>query len=718
MKWTLSFSVMFLILLCGSNAISEQPVRIVLSCSSTNDLIRVLRDNGIACSRYATPEQAVQAAPDGSGLLLLADCYPEETLQIPLDLYTKAEQKKLKLYVEYASVVPEFSVGLPKDAQNERGVVASDIFGAQLRASNIFAIHGCRYLPMETSRPHLVLAKVAGVDTAVFGWADTLAIPILFEHPKGNLLVATTKLSHFVTGRYMPTKSWQIIWKTILKRLGYEAPKLEWTPTVHPAYGPNDPLPKKAETRALRRSADWLTKSRILRHPEWPKEILERSTRYNTVRDKPKADWPLGNGSLGLLEGYSSTIRGDGSQPMRYAVRHDNMSEVAMLLGWDARIHGRSRHAQLARNLLGYVFNGSGFYKGTRSDPSHPAFGLASWSLDGLESFWGDDNARAMLSLGTTSALLNDPRWNAFLARCMIANLRTTGTNGFREECVRESDLQKRGWESYWNASPVKLSPHFESWLWACFFWAYQQTHFPPLLERSKTGISQMMKAYPDKWDWCIRSGSIERARFLLPLAWLVRVEDTPEHRQWLRRIASDLIELQDACGAIREIIGNGGHGTASNSEYGTRETSLIQNNGDPVCDMLYTCNFGLLGLHEAAAATGEDFYAKAEDRLAQFLCRIQIKSKQHPELDGAWYRAFHYQRWEYWASNADWEWGPWCTESGWTQPWIAGTLALRHKNISLWELLKKVDLKEDFNRWRPQMLPDRVIVQTNFLQK
>jgi len=28
--------------------------------------------------------------------------------------------------------------------------------------------------------------------------------PILFEHRTANLLVATTKLSHFVTGRYAP----------------------------------------------------------------------------------------------------------------------------------------------------------------------------------------------------------------------------------------------------------------------------------------------------------------------------------------------------------------------------------------------------------------------------------------------------------------------------------------------------------------------------------
>ena len=79
------------------------------------------------------------------------------------------------------------------------------------------------------------------------------------------------------------------------------------------------------------------------------------------------------------------------------------------------------------------------------------------------------------------------------------------------------------------------------------------------------------MAANPDDWFWCVRSGTIERARALLPLAWLVRVDDTPEHRGWLRRVASDLVALQDASGAIRETIGDGSQGTASNAGWSGR---------------------------------------------------------------------------------------------------------------------------------------------------
>jgi len=56
-----------------------------------------------------------------------------------------------------------------------------------------------------------------------------------------------------------------------------------------------------------------------------------------------------------------------------------------------------------------------------------------------------------------------------------------------------------------------------------------------------------------------------------------------------------------------------------SNEEYGEKEASLISRNGDPIADMLYTGAFAFLGLHEAAAATGEPLYAKSAGKLAGF---------------------------------------------------------------------------------------------------
>ena len=196
----------------------------------------------------------------------------------------------------------------------------------------------------------------------------------------------------------------------------------------------------------------------------------------------------------------------------------------------------------------------------------------------------------------------------------------------------------------------------------------------------------------------------------LMPLAWLVRVEDTPEHRQWLKKMADDLLERQDICGAIPEETVEAGKGgfppPSSNEAYGTSETPLIQANTDKASDLLYTVNFAFLGLHEAAAATGDKFYSDAEDKLAEFLCRVQIRSEKYPELDGGWFRAFDFNRWEYWASNGDAGWGAWSIETGWTQSWITAVLALRQLDISLWELTENSRIEEHFSNMQEQMIP------------
>jgi hypothetical protein len=694
-------------------AVAAEPATWNIVSLRDNDLLQTLSACGGSCRRFDDARKAVESVQDGSAVLILADGYPDRLTAIDRETWDAALRKRLRLYIEYPSYLADMQAGAPRDTKYERVVVTSEIFGDSLRPMRIALLSNARYVPVDSPKAHLVIAKVAGVDTAVFGLEGASPAPLLFEHPCG-FLVATGALSHFIRGRYLPSDAWRTIWETILARLqpGARRVKLHWTPSVRPSYESAESLPAGYEAESVRRCADWIVRSRALRHPSWPQEALHRSLVYNTVRPIPDAGWQPGDGSFGVLEGLSSTIHRDGSQPMRYAVRNDCSTEVAMLLAFDASLNTRAENARRAARLIDYIFNTSGLASGPRSDPANPAYGLVGWALDHPVSYWGDDNARALLAVGAVAAISDEPRWNRLVARCILANLRTTGRTGFREQCVEDAALQSRGWKPYWNSQHVHYSPHMQSWIWACYLWAYQQNRFEPLLERSKAGLQATMQAYPARWDWILRSGTIERARLLLPLAWLVRVQDTAEHRQWLDTIAKDLIALQDESGALRETIGDGGPGIHSNAEFGTRETSLIQADGDPVCDLLYSCNFALIGLHEAALATGNTGYSQAEDRLAQFLARIQTRSERHPELDGAWYRALDFKRWEYWASSGDWEWGPWCLETGWSQPWIAGGLALRSSKSSLWDLLQKVDLKTDFETLRSQMLPNEALAQ------
>jgi len=233
---------------------------IYLSCKPDNDLYNVLKSNGIACSRFSDPRQAIDNAEPRSGVMILADGYPQ--VPTPLDdaLCQAAAQKNLRLYIEFPASLPQLAVGSIRSTHLERGVVTSNVFGDAMAVNDLVIIHDCRFVDVDAPNPYMVLAKVAGFDKAVYGLKSTESFPVLFQHPtRDNMLVATTKLSQFVTGRYVPKHSWQAIWKMVLQWLEPEGPfgPLQWTPTVGPTYSRDDSLPADAQRDSIIRSIDW-----------------------------------------------------------------------------------------------------------------------------------------------------------------------------------------------------------------------------------------------------------------------------------------------------------------------------------------------------------------------------------------------------------------------------------------------------------------------------
>lgn len=679
-------------------------------CSAQNDLFRVLAGSGVRCLRFDDPAEAVEKATADSPALILADSYPDNPTRINGIVLDKAYKKNLRLYIEYPASAPGLEAGQPRRASWERAVVVDDAFGVDLPKLSILAVHGCWFVPVKFNNPMLAIARVAGFDKAVYGLPKE-SQPALFEVKDRNLLVATTKLSNFVTGRYAPAAAWKIIWKTILARLapGIEF-SLEWTPTVHPMYGPDDKLPASAENKACRMGARWFFESRLMPTREHYQDILSIHAGEKEVTAVSRSDDRIGDGSYGILEGFSSLIRHDGSQEQQRPLRTDCQGETAMALSVDWYVNCEPGSRDTARNLLDYTYFTSGMHSGpVRGNPEHPAFGLIAWMIGNRiweRAFYGDDNARVMLGTMVASACLGTDRYDEPLLRALLANLRTTGPLGFRGNRIDIPDIEANGWKHYHEAPTINPAPHFESYLWACNLWAYRQTGHKPFIENTKKAIRKTMELYPDGWRWA-NGIAQERARMILCLSWLVRLEDTQEHRDWLQKVAYDLLINQEPCGAIREQLGAGASwagAPGSNESYGTEEAPLIQENGDPVADMLYTSNFAFLGLHEAVAATGDPKLRNAEDKLAKFLCRIQVSSREYPYLHGAWFRAFDYRRWDYFGSSADIGWGPWSIETGWTQSWITAILGLRAKDTSIWGLTSGIRIDKHFGKVQEDM--------------
>lgn len=705
-----------LVALLHSLAAARTHRSLYFACGADNDLYRVATASGVACSRHDRAEDAIARAPEGSGVLVLAERYPQQRTTIDVKVYGEAARKRLRLYVEFPASIPDLDVGKPRHVSQgryhnilERCVITNDSFAPALKRMRILALHDCIYVPVESREAELVLARVAGFDSAVYGLPREGVHPILFRHPDRDILIATTKLSEFVKGRYAPPAAWPWIWRWVFEWLspGRKITLLHWTPVVRPAFTRSQHLPGGAELDAFRKGVAWYSNARLFVAPSW-KQLVNKYATAPAVEHNPQANWPLGDGSEGVLEGLSSNIEWNGKQAVGWNLRNDCIGEVSMSMALSGVIEKKPENSAIARNLNNFIYFNSQLASAPRDDPKSPSFGLVGWTLPQAPGvYYGDDNARSMLGTMAAAGLLRSSRWRNGVLRCLLANLRTTGALGFRHNRLDDAQLQKFGWRHFYEEKFVNYHPHYEAYLWACFLRAYGKTRYEPFLQRTRTAIHMTMAAYPDRWHWT-NGLQQERARMLLPLAWLVRLQDTPEHRGWLERIARDLLSFQDKSGAVREEVGSEGEGQyappKSNAAYGTSEAPLLQQNGDPVADLLYTTNFAFLGLHEAASATRHPLYIRAEDKLAEFLCRIQVSSEKHPELVGGWFRAFDYGTWDYWASGSDWGWGPWSIETGWTQSWITAVLGIRRLRTSLWELTGRNNLAADLHQLLPVM--------------
>lgn len=733
-KWILALAIILLWVTQACGTKSE----LTLSCSENNDLYKTLQENNIDCARYDSPEKAIDMAKEGTGVMILADGYPQQTTTMSDALYEKAKSKKLRLYVEYPSHLPDMEVGKIKGTNWERAVISSDKFAPRLEKHRILAIHDCRFVTIEAENPDIVVARIAGFDTAVYGLPDK-ASPILAEIIKpdneGGLMVSTTKLSQFITARYAPYDAWQSIWSQVLTWVvpSKKIPTLEWIQEVRPSFTAEEQLPDDIEKQALKRGIDWYFNSRM---------VLNESamSKYNkpTNNDAPASsnpdlsqNWPFGHrvgympdlntpkgdGTFGVLEGFDAKIFYNGTQPARWWRRGDCNGEIAGAMSAAGVALANESYKETASNIGDWLYFQSMISNGDRADAKSPAFGLFGWNesseyvgpgtKDGYGVYYGDDNARLMLGMMLAGSALDTDRYDERLLQGVFANLRISGVNGFVPDRVDHDQLLKTGWKELFASEKTSYAPHYQANMWACYIWAYRHTGYELFLTRAKKAIEMTMDNYPDGWKWT-NGIQQERAKMLLPLSWLVRIEDTPKHREWLRKVAGDLLKTQHKSGAIREEIGEAGKGgfppPSSNEKYGTTETPLIQSNEDGVSDMLYTVGFTFLGLHEAAAATGDQYYSDAENKLAQFLCRIQIQSETHPELDGGWFRAFDFNRWEYWASSGDAGWGAWCIESGWSQSWITALFALRQLDISLWDITKDSKINTHLDKVKKQM--------------
>lgn len=652
-----------------------------------NDLVTVLKDNGYRIVLSDDVQTTLEKAPEGAAVLLLNRSYPDSVRLLSGQQVSKIGEKGLRVFAEFASTADT----LPQlhEIGFER-VVMTDSLAPGLGPMDLLSINRGRYFREDAAEGTVMaIAKVAGFDTAVYGLDDTPCYPLVYRKRDG-LWMSTSQLSEFARLRFMPEAKWKVFWEKVIGDLtGHETRFSSWIYPVHPSYGKDVPLPDTARLASVRKGVEWFYNGHFLVDASWKKDWIDKYQGDGVMPIGPclPPDIKDGDGSCGILEGHCSAIYADGRQAYRYWLRCDVQGEAAMTFAVAGNLLGYENYMSVAFNLVNYAFDT--FRDGPRNDPESPSYGLLSWAITTKDTYYGDDNARAILGMIMAADVLESTEWNRKITEAILANYRTTGADGFRGDLLKDADLQKHGWKYYQDRSFVKPHPHFESWMWACYLWLYRQTGYAPLLELAEKGIAATMKAYPSGWSWT-NGLQQEKARMILPLAWLYRVSPTEEHKDWLYFMVDELLKNQVECGAIREELGDSSKGlfgkVRSNDAYGKEEAPLIFDNGDPVADMLYTSNFAFFGLNEAACATGDPRIVSATEMLSDFLTRIQVRSDSVKDVDGAWFRAFNYRDWDYWASDADSGWGAQCTLTGWIQSWIVTTQALMEEGTSYWD--------------------------------
>ncbi len=688
------------------------PVAVVTK-DKENDLLVTLLASYRGITHKTTLVEALDAAEEGRirGILLLADGYPEKKTEVSPEDAARLLALGLRLYIEY----PEENAALGilgfsgEEVMGYRRGVVTDADAIALTEHSILYIHGAKYLKKsDISHSFLVSGRVAGYDRASFGLEDAEPHVLLEESEDGRVLIAATKLSRFIGARYAPYTRWQAVWQSVLSHItGLTVAPFDWTPAVRPRFTPTEPLPRDAYREAVRLNSDWYLTSGIL----------------------PEAD-----GSGGILEGFSSGNQFDvfGDQRLRALLRADCNGESVGALALASQITENKRYGEVAHRATRWLLCESLLSQGERADRENSQYGLLSWHNGAYDQYYGDDNAKAILGLLLAAAALGTDEFDHRILTAIIANFRTTGCLGFRGSMIPAKALDERGWRHFHEAPAVNYSAHFEALPWACYLWAYDRTGYRPLLDRTKTAISMMMEAYdatmsPDvtdsakQWRWT-NGIQQERAKMILPLAWLLRLEPTEEHEGWLARMVNDMLAHTDRkTGALADAFGNPGEGHGlygpftENSQYGCHEAPVIQNNGDPCSDSLYTASFAMVTLleaREAARATDCSALLDLCDEhlrlLSDYHVRIQQVSEKKPTYNGIWFRGFDFRKWETYGSDGDAGWGVFCIETGWSQAWISASLSLQELGTNVWDYTRTTTAKAHITAVVADMLREK----------
>ena len=444
----------------------------------------------------------------------------------------------------------------------------------------------------------------------------------------GNtVMMSAFQIHNFNKARFAPRNAWIKVIEYIAEWLTGSKPS--YIPKSVVRYGVDDDLTDNETFDKCRKNA-------VKKGVQWLKQFL------------------IDDGVEGIREGLQHDVGPDGNQARAMSVRTDCTGESAGVFKMYSRITGLKEYAEIGSNLDSYVY-GPMVVKGGLFD------GMMRWA----ESAWGicyqDDVARSILPALYDCVFFEDDTHFSEIRRVLDFLVKTTAKDGTRVSRTDNINLSESAIAELAAATSGTHSAHYNAYYSAALLLAYKHSGEQRYLEVGRRGVETLMNLYPETRRE--HSETQEMCRLILPLAILYDVTGEDKHRDMLYRVASDLQKVKHSFGGYKEW--DTGYKAAFNRNS-KDECSVLTENGDPVADLLYSCNWLPMGFAYAYIATKDEWFYTLWREIVSFCISTQISSENSLN-DGSWCRAFDMNLKEAYAAPHDCGWATYCSETGWT---------------------------------------------------